>query len=659
MASGLGRIMLTVRGIRKDFGIKELVNDASFTIAPGEKIGLIGANGSGKSTLLKIIGALESADRGEIQTVGGTRIVYLAQEPAMDGDRTVLAQVFASSGKALELVGEYEAVSAELALGVVQRENILLTRLGELSQELDALGAWELEHRAKSVLSKLGVVDFQARVGDLSGGYRKRIALAAALLAEPDLLLLDEPTNHLDAAAVEWLQDYLQRYRGAVLLITHDRYFLNRVTARILELDRGDLFSYDGNYSYYLEKKALEDASAASSQQKFQGVLRRELAWLQKGPKARSTKQKARIDRIEKMREKEFKGPRGKVEMGSIARRLGKKAIVMNGVSKVYEERPVIADFSYEFLPEDRVGIIGSNGAGKSTLLNLITGRIDPDAGTIKVGTTVEFGYFDQHGEDLIAASDGEMRTIDYLKEIGEYVKAADGTTISASQMLERFLFPPSQQFAPISKLSGGERRRLFLLRILMKEPNILILDEPTNDLDVQTLAVLEEYLEDFSGCAIIVSHDRYFLDRTVDKILACDGTGKVREYPGNYSLYLDYKAVEEAKEAERQKELQKIASDRTKSTPKEITAATPSPAKTSSRQGKPLSNWERREFTELETKIANLETEKASLETTLYQKPPAGYTALQSLTQQLQELEIAIDKATNRWLELAERSEL
>jgi ATP-binding cassette subfamily F protein uup len=651
--------MLTVRGIRKDFGIKELVNDASFTIAPGEKIGLIGANGSGKSTLLKIIGALESADRGEIQTVGGTRIVYLAQEPAMDGDRTVLAQVFASSGKALELVGEYEAVSAELALGVVQRENILLTRLGELSQELDALGAWELEHRAKSVLSKLGVVDFQARVGDLSGGYRKRIALAAALLAEPDLLLLDEPTNHLDAAAVEWLQDYLQRYRGAVLLITHDRYFLNRVTARILELDRGDLFSYDGNYSYYLEKKALEDASAASSQQKFQGVLRRELAWLQKGPKARSTKQKARIDRIEKMREKEFKGPRGKVEMGSIARRLGKKAIVMNGVSKVYEERPVIADFSYEFLPEDRVGIIGSNGAGKSTLLNLITGRIDPDAGTIKVGTTVEFGYFDQHGEDLIAASDGEMRTIDYLKEIGEYVKAADGTTISASQMLERFLFPPSQQFAPISKLSGGERRRLFLLRILMKEPNILILDEPTNDLDVQTLAVLEEYLEDFSGCAIIVSHDRYFLDRTVDKILACDGTGKVREYPGNYSLYLDYKAVEEAKEAERQKELQKIASDRTKSTPKEITAATPSPAKTSSRQGKPLSNWERREFTELETKIANLETEKASLETTLYQKPPAGYTALQSLTQQLQELEIAIDKATNRWLELAERSEL
>jgi ABC transport system ATP-binding/permease protein len=651
--------MLTVRGIGKDFGIKELVNDASFTIAPGEKIGLIGANGSGKSTLLKIVGALESADRGEIQTFGGTRIVYLAQEPAMDGDRTVLAQVFASSGKALELVGEYEAVSAELALGVAQRENVLLTRLGELSQELDALGAWELEHRAKSVLSKLGVVDFQARVGDLSGGYRKRIALAAALLAEPDLLLLDEPTNHLDAAAVEWLQDYLQRYRGAVLLITHDRYFLNRVTARILELDRGDLFSYDGNYSYYLEKKALEDASAASSQQKFQGVLRRELAWLQKGPKARSTKQKARIDRIEQMREKEFKGARGKVEMGSIARRLGKKAIVMNGVSKVYEERPVIADFSYEFLPEDRVGVIGSNGAGKSTLLNLITGRIDPDAGTVEVGTTVEFGYFDQHGEDLLAASDGEMRTIDYLKEIGEYVKAADGTTISAGQMLERFLFPPSQQFAPISKLSGGERRRLFLLRILMKEPNILILDEPTNDLDVQTLAVLEEYLEDFSGCAIVVSHDRYFLDRTVDKILACDGTGKVREYPGNYSLYLDYKAVEEAKEAERQKELQKIASDRSKSTPKEITPATPSPAKSTSRQGKPLSNWERREFTELEAKIANLETEKATLETTLYQKPPSGYTALQSLTQQLQDLDIAIDKATNRWLELAERSEL
>ena len=436
---------------------------------------------------------------------------------------------------------EYEEISDKLAHYPDDTDQ-LMSHLSTVMQKMETSDAWEDETKAKIILTKLGISDFEAKIGTLSGGYRKRIALAAALLSEPDVLLMDEPTNHLDALSVEWLQSYLNRYRGAILLITHDRYFLDRVTNRIIEIDRGDIYSYSGNYSYYLEKKALAEDSAVSTQRKHQGLLRRELEWLKKGPKARSTKQKARIDRARQLQATEFKEVQGKVDISTVSRRIGKKVIELNNVTKSYGDRTLIKDFTYEFSPEDRIGIIGGNGAGKSTLMDIITGRIKPDSGEVEIGTTIHIGYFDQHSEELLAALDENQRVIDYIKEEGEFIKTADGTQISASQMLERFLFPGNQQYSPIKMLSGGEKRRLFLLRVLMGAPNVLILDEPTNDLDVQTLAVLEEYLEDFSGCAIAVSHDRYFLDRTVDTIFALEDGGNIRQYPGNYSVYLDYK---------------------------------------------------------------------------------------------------------------------
>jgi ATP-binding cassette subfamily F protein uup len=337
----------------------------------------------------------------------------------------------------------------------------MMARFSNVMQRMEATNAWELETKAKIILTKLGIEDFEAKIGNLSGGYRKRIALAAALLSEPEVLLMDEPTNHLDAMSVEWLQEYLNRYRGAILLITHDRYFLDRVTNRILEIDRGELYTYGGNYSYYLEKKALAEESALSSQRKHQGVLRRELEWLKRGPKARSTKQKARIDRIGDMRETEFKQVQGKVDISTPGRRIGKKVIELETVFKAYDGRTLIKDFTYEFSPDDRVGIIGGNGAGKSTLMDIITGRVKPDSGKVEIGSTVHIGYFDQHSEQLLDALNDNQRVIDYLKEIAEFVKTADGTLITASQMLERFLFPGNQQYAPISKLSGGEKTSL------------------------------------------------------------------------------------------------------------------------------------------------------------------------------------------------------
>ncbi|BAZ66658.1 MAG: ABC-F family ATP-binding cassette domain-containing protein [Pelatocladus maniniholoensis HA4357-MV3] len=636
--------LITLQSVKKDFGIKEILKDANFSLDANDKVGLIGTNGSGKSTLLKMIAGLEPVDEGQFLVNSGAKIIYLPQQPDLDDDHTVLEQVFADSGEKMALVREYEEISDKLAH--YPEDNQLMSRLSVVMQRMDATGAWELETNAKIILSKLGITDFDAIVGTLSGGYRKRIALATALLSEPDLLLMDEPTNHLDANSVEWLQSYLNRYRGALLLITHDRYFLDRVTNRIIEIDRGDIYSYSGNYSYYLEKKADAEESAVSSQRKFQGVLRRELEWLKKGPKARSTKQKARIDRIGDMQATEFKQVQGKVDIATASRRIGKKVIELNNISKSYGVCTLIKDFTYEFSPEDRIGIIGGNGAGKSTLMDMITGRLQPDTGSVDIGTTIHIGYFDQHSEELLTALNENQRVIDYIKEEGEHVKIADGTTISASQMLERFLFPGNQQYAPIYKLSGGEKRRLFLLRVLMSAPNVLILDEPTNDLDVQTLAVLEEYLEEFNGCVIVVSHDRYFLDRTVDTIFTLEEGGNIRQYPGNYSVYLDYKKAEEEKQQ---------ATVNTKEKPKNVETlnSTSTPKETSKK--KRLSTWERREFEQLEDKIAQLETEKAEAEKAMTNISAGNYTQVQKLYEQVEALKQAIDQATERWLELAE----
>ncbi|MCC3409365.1 MAG: ABC-F family ATP-binding cassette domain-containing protein [Microcoleus sp. PH2017_10_PVI_O_A] len=635
--------IFTLRSIKKDFGIKELLTNASFSLDEGDKVGLIGTNGSGKSTLLKMIAGLESIDSGDRWVNPGSTIVYLPQQPDLDENHTVLEQVFADSGEQMALVREYEEISDQLSHGKGDTDK-LMARLSTVSARIDEVGAWDLETKAKLILTKLGIEDFHAKIGDLSGGYRKRIALATALLSEPDVLLMDEPTNHLDALSVEWLQNYLNGYRGALLLITHDRYFLDRVTNRILEIDRADLYNYAGNYAYYLEKKALAEESAASTQRKHAGVLRRELEWLKKGPKARSTKQKARIDRIKDMRAEEFKTANGKVEIATAGRRIGKKVIELLNIRKAYGDRTLIKDFTYNFTPEDRIGIIGSNGAGKSTLMDIITGRIQPDSGTVEIGTTIHIGYFDQHSEDLTPNED--QRVIEYLKSVAELVQTADGEIITASQMLEKFLFPPNQQYAPINKLSGGEKRRLFLLKVLMSAPNLLILDEPTNDLDVQTLAVLEDYLEDFNGCVIVVSHDRYFLDRTIDMVFALEPGGNLRLYPGNYSVYLDYKKAEEAKEIKGQKDKEKVTPP-----PESNNSKAKNPAKSTK-----VSFNEKREYEQLETKIPQMEAEKAEIEKILYNNAPTGFAEVKKLSDRLAQLTQEIDTATERWLELAER---
>jgi ABC transport system ATP-binding/permease protein len=637
--------LFTLRSINKDFGIKEILKDASFSLDEGDKVGLIGANGSGKSTLLKMIAGLEPIDRGEIWVNSGAKIAYLPQQPDLDENHTVLEQIFADSGEKMAIVREYEEISDKLTHGHGDTEK-LMARLSIVFQRMEEVGALELETNAKVILSKLGIEDFDAKISDLSGGYRKRIALASALLSEPDVLLMDEPTNHLDALSVEWLQNYLNRYRGALLLITHDRYFLDRVTNRILEIDRADLYAYSGNYAYYLEKKAEAEESASSTQRKYKGVLRRELEWLKKGPKARSTKQKARIDRIHEMQEQEFKKTQGKVDISTAGRRIGKKVIDLTNICKAYNDRVLIKDFTYNFTPEDRIGIIGSNGAGKSTLMDIITGRVQPDSGTVEIGSTIHIGYFDQHSEDLLMNEN--QRVIEYLKSVAELVTTADGSIITASQMLERFLFEPNQQYAPIHKLSGGERRRLFLLRVLMSAPNLLILDEPTNDLDVQTLTVLEDYLEDFNGCVIVVSHDRYFLDRTIDMVLSFESGGNLRLYPGNYSVYLDYKKEEEAAEAKLAASL--VKNSKVKSPTSDFSSTT------TAKTGK-LSFKEKREYEALEIKIPQMEGEKKEIEKVLYHNPPSGFTEVQKLSERLAELSHAIDTATERWLEFAERA--
>jgi ATP-binding cassette subfamily F protein uup len=635
--------IVTVQSLKKDFGIKEILKNASFSIEDTDKVGLIGVNGSGKSTLLKIIAGLEPYDAGEMTFKSGAKIVYLPQQPVIDKNHSVLEQVFAGSQQ-MQLIGQYEDLSLKIAHSTPENQSNLMEKLARVTEQIESAGIWDLETKAKIILTKLGIEDLSAKMGDLSGGYCKRIALATALMSEPDLLLIDEPTNHLDASSVQWLEEYLKQFRGSIFLITHDRYFLDQVTNRILELDRGELYSYSGNYSYYLEKKALAEESEASSQKKFKGVLRRELEWLKRGPKARSTKQKARIGRVLEMQNTTFRTAQGKVEIDTPGRRIGSKVIELYNVSKSYENRIIIKNFTYEFSPGNRVGIIGENGAGKSTFLNLITKRVEPDSGRVEIGSTIHIGYFDQHSEDLLTEADNDKRVIDYIKDVAAYVQTSDGSQITASQMLERFLFTPNQQYAPIHKLSGGEKRRLFLLKILMGAPNVLLLDEPTNDLDVQTLAVLEEYIESFNGCVIVVSHDRYFLDRTVNTIFALETNGNLRQYAGNYSDYLDAQKGEKS-------EIKAIAD--TKSEVK-ITQ------KDKSEQQKPrrLSNYQRQELEKLEAVIIpDLETKKAELENQLYQNSPQDYIQLQTLTAELDRLTQEIEKATEKWLQLAELS--
>ncbi|MNB76088.1 putative ABC transporter ATP-binding protein [compost metagenome] len=528
--------IMTVEHLSKSYGEKVLFKDASFGMDDRDKIGVIGVNGTGKSTFLKIIAGLDTADEGQIAIGNGVRVQYLAQNPPFEPGNTVLQQVFAGDDPDLRTMREYMEILSGLENNPGNAE--LEAALVRIGQKIDAAGIWQLESEAKTVLTKLGITQFDALIETLSGGQRKRVALAAALITPSELLILDEPTNHIDTDSVAWLEQYLQKRRGALLMITHDRYFLERVASVMLELDGGRLYRYEANYSRFLELKAEREEREASEEQKRRNLLRTELAWIRRGAKARTTKQKARIDRFEKLKDSVGGSSAGSMDISVASTRLGRKIIEMKDLTKVLDGRTLIKDLTYIAVPQDRVGIVGPNGSGKSTLLNLIAGRLQPDSGEVELGATVKLGYFTQEHQDM----DDTMRVIEYVKEEAEIVRTADGSVITAGQMLERFLFPPAMQWTPIAKLSGGEKRRLYLLRVLMGAPNVLLLDEPTNDLDIGTLAILEDYLDEFPGVVFTVSHDRYFLDRTIDKLIAFEN-GKIRLHVGDYTEYEEWLA--------------------------------------------------------------------------------------------------------------------
>ncbi|HLO02556.1 MAG TPA: ABC-F family ATP-binding cassette domain-containing protein, partial [Symbiobacteriaceae bacterium] len=512
--------IVSVEKIAKTYGEKRLFADLSFGIAEGARIALIGVNGSGKSTLLQIVAGLVQPDQGQVVTRNGLTIEYLAQAPQFDPTATVLQTVFQGENAQIRTLRAYEETLEQL--NEHPEDQRIQSRLAELQTQMDAGGVWALEAQAKSILNRLGITGFTRPVGELSGGQRKRVAMARALIQPADLLILDEPTNHIDNETVAWLEEYLASYKGALLLITHDRYFLDRVVNQIVELDRGRLVSYEGNYGAYLEQKAEREVTEIAQEERRQNLLRRELHWLRQGAKARTTKQKARIQRAEKLVDERPEAKGGQVEIAVSAHRLGRRIIEVQDVSRAFQGRPVIRNFTYNLLPGDRIGIIGPNGAGKSTLLNLIAGRITPDSGEVLTGGTVRLAYYDQES----SAMDPDQKVIDYIKDVAEVIKLPDGGTITAAQMLERFLFPAKVQWTEIGKLSGGERRRLYLCRTLMAEPNVLLLDEPTNDLDIQTLTILEEFLDGFPGVVVAVSHDRYFLDRMAEHLFAFEGEG-------------------------------------------------------------------------------------------------------------------------------------
>lgn len=627
--------ILSLENVSKSYGFKPLLEGVTLGFEDNDKIGIIGANGSGKTTLLRLIAAQEEPDTGRVVRAKEKTLAYLAQNPPYDENATVLETVFAASGGVMQLISDYEAACHDLAVRGGADEK-LLERVSELQHKLEMSGGWEIETNARNVLTQLGVHDTAAKMGSLSGGQRKRVALAHELIVKPDLLILDEPTNHLDADTIEWLEDYLRRYTGALLLVTHDRYFLDRVTNRIFEIDRAAVQSFAGNYAYYLEKKEEQDELRAVEAHKREQLIKKELAWLRRGAKARTRKSKHRIAAAHDLMAQPKEGKKAEVDIALGSARLGKKIVELEGISKAYGDTKLIDNLSYLLKRDDRIGIIGPNGSGKTTLLEIITGRVVPDSGEVVKGQTVVIGYYDQESRAL----DDDMRVIDYIREVAEYITTADGSQITASQMLDKFLFPPAVQYAIVGNLSGGERRRLYLLRILMHAPNVLLLDEPTNDLDIPTLVALEDYLEDFPGALIVVSHDRYFLDRTIDNIFRFDGQGSVREYPGDYSSYLEYRELEkaEAASAVRVAESPKPVSESTKAAPKK------------------LSFKENRELQELEARIAEIEKRLPEIDTELVTYgSQAG--KVNELFNEQNSLNEELEKAMERWAELADRA--
>ncbi len=644
--------IINVENITKSYTERKLFDKASFYLQEGEKVGVIGINGTGKSTLLKMIAGLEEPEEGTVTKANHVVVRYLPQNPVFDPEMSVIDSVLTQCV-----------------------QNFVGSTAGNIKNDGNHAGIpmeehWGLESDAKSMMTRLGIFDFEQKTGELSGGQRKRLALVAALLISCDVLILDEPTNHLDSTMADWLEDYLKKWRGALVMITHDRYFLDSVCNRIVEVDKGEIYSYDTNYSGYLERKAEREDSAVASERKRQSILRKELEWVKRGARARTTKQKGRLQRYEELKNQSAPQTDGKVEMSSVYARMGRTTVELEHISKRYEDKVLIDDFSYIFLKGDRVGFVGANGSGKTTLMKMIAGRVEPDSGTVTIGQTIKLGYYSQEIETDknagVAYMDPDERVIDYIKNTAEYVRTTDGL-VSASNMLERFLFPSSQQYSPIGKLSGGEKRRLNLLRVLMEAPNVLILDEPTNDLDTRTLAILEDYLDNYEGIVIVVSHDRYFLDRIVRRVFAFEGDGSIRQYEGGYTDYVNRLAEEGRTPGDSMTGGMAGGTNSRKQSAAGSSAGATAGETTADTQEKPdaMSTWksekklkfsykEQREYETIEDDIAALETKLEQLDADMAANA-TNSVKLGELMQEKEQTETELEEKMERWEYLEE----
>lgn len=625
-------LLLSATDLCKTHGLKIIFDHISLHIDSGDKIGLLGVNGTGKSTLLRILSGLAQADEGEIQTSNQLVLEYLPQHPDFDEDATVLQQIFRGESPFMKVLRNYEQTLD--ALERYPGDQQLTQQLLDLSAQMDAQNAWQLESEAKAILNKLGIHDVSAKVRTLSGGQRKRIALAGALIRPCNLLILDEPTNHLDHEAIEFLEQHLKNKNCALLMVTHDRYFLDRVTNRILELSNGKLYAYEGNYETFLELKTQREEEQQRIQEKAQALYKQELAWMRKGVEARRTKQKARIERFYQLEDSLTVQQEDKLEISLQHSRLGKKIIELDHLHKTFGDKVCIDDLTYTVVRDDRIGIIGNNGLGKSTLLNIIGKQLPYDSGSVILGDTVRIGYYTQDNSDLPL----DMRVIDYVREKGEYIHSSDGSLISAARMLERFLFSGAQQHAFIHQLSGGEKRRLYLLGVLMDDVNVLLLDEPTNDLDIQTLQILEDFIDHFNGPVLAVSHDRYFLDRIARRIFAFEGNGVVDIYTGNYSDYAEKKQQAEPTEA----------------------APAPKEKKGDTRQRTQkikLTYQEAKEYDTIENDIAALETQIQQCDLDMAANS-TDFAKLNELNQQKERLEQQLSEKMERWEYLMNKAE-
>lgn len=623
---------LSVENLAKNYDERQLFEGLTFGLEQGQKAALVGVNGCGKSTLMKIIAGLEPADRGEVSFRRGLRLAMVPQNPEFDDEDNIVQAVFAEDIDELNVIRDYEMALHKATIDPERAPDI-----SPLIERMDQLNAWDYESQVTQLLGVLGLHDLDQKMGELSGGQRKRVALARALVIKPDFLILDEPTNHLDLEIIEWLEGYLATANLTLLMVTHDRYFLDRVTNEILEIDQGQIFRYKGDYTNFLEKKSEREAQDAASVDKAKNLLRKELDWMRRQPKARGTKAKYRVDAFYDTKEKASKNiQRQEMEVNLKGERQGKKILVMEQVSKSFGDLKILEHFNHTFQRKERVGIVGSNGVGKSTFLNMIIGEIKPDTGKMEVGQTTKFGYYTQEEQQF----DPNARVLDVVQEVAEVIKLANGSVITASQLLNQFLFPPKMQFNKVGKLSGGERRRLQLLRVLMNNPNFLILDEPTNDLDLMTLNVLEDYLDSFEGCLMIVSHDRYFMDRLTDHLFVFEGEGKIRDFPGNYTDLREQGAMPTRKPQQDQKNTK---------------PAQPEPQVSTKEPKEKLTYNEQREFDGLEAVMAGLEERKKELSAQM--NDLTDYEELQALGQELEQVKAELESKEIRWLELSEQA--